>query len=65
MKKIRLTRTQTIEYIPDHNAYPGCETIEEMAELDLGNVQTDPCDFFCMAHHEEGVQESVTYEIVG
>lgn len=33
-KKIRLTLTQTVEYVPRPEFYDGAETIEEMAQLD-------------------------------
>jgi len=35
-KKIRLIRTMIVEYEPDLNNYIGCNTIEEMAQLDAG-----------------------------
>lgn len=34
MKKIRLTLTQVIEYTPNPEHYPDCNTIEEMAKYD-------------------------------
>lgn len=56
-KKIRMTRTQVIEYVPNPAHYPDGSSIEDMAKFDaesddLESVFTDLVD------------ESVTYTIL-
>jgi hypothetical protein len=41
-KKIRVTVTSVIEYEPNPENYPGCNTIEEMAEFDRKAYDEDP-----------------------
>jgi len=57
MKKIRLIRTQIIEYVPNPEHYPEGSSIEDMARIDAENDDVDltfaECD-----------NEVVTYEII-
>lgn len=56
-KKIRLTRTMTIEYVPTVEDYPNGITIEQMAEMDTR--QDNISDLFECAD-----EDIVTWEIV-
>lgn len=57
MKKIRLIRTQIIEYIPDAENYPEGFTVEQMAELDANQDDVDLTFMDC-------TDDSVKFEIL-
>jgi len=62
MKKIRLIRTIIIEYVPNVEHYPGCTTIEQMAEVDLQGANDDPELTF--GDNPGLVIDEIKYEIV-
>ena len=62
MQRIKLTVTYTIEYKPDPNDYKPDRTIEEMAEIDLANFESNPREWVNSAEGIGNVEAS--YEIL-
>ena len=58
MKKIRLTRTTIIEFVPEPENYPDGSTIEQMAEIDANQEDREALfDTDC-------ISDNVIYEII-
>lgn len=67
MPRIRIIRTQILEYEPNPEFYPGASTIEEMAEIDKAGAKDDPDLFFDMEINGcqgDLYKEEVRYEII-
>jgi len=64
MKKIRVTRTQIMEFEPNPKWYPGEDlTIEEMLKMEKENLKNLSLDeYFDMSEHL--VKDDVKFEIV-